>query len=235
MDRGANLGSLRRLAVSELMESLKIGSAPFLVNGPAEVLHLISAALEARLEKPNEGALRILNRIGKTHPEAFAYLNREGFILDVALLVKTVQRYDRPALVHRLWKCGFLDVFGTPAQWIAYGIKAKPTVSFPQLPEIYQRYTAHLNAPNCARDATANEKLFEIAACGRVSINLESPDVQAAYGSEEVAFLADDEALVQTAEKLIESPELALAMGYRAQKRTASEHLWDHRMAEALK
>ena len=77
-------------------------------------------------------AISLLVEAGRAFPEAFDFLNRSGLILDAALLVKLVNRYDRPALARRLWRRGWLDVHGTPEQWKPFGIDAQPTVPFPQ-------------------------------------------------------------------------------------------------------
>jgi hypothetical protein len=155
-------------------------------------------------------------------------------ILDAAMLVKFVNRYDRPGLVRRLWRRGWLDVYGTPDQWTPYGIAAQPTVPFPRLASVYRRYPAHLNAANCARDASANEKLFEIAACARLSLNLDSPDVRACYSNEEIVLADSDEALEAAAEQVLRDPAAALASGEKARQRTADEHLWEHRLRKVL-
>ncbi len=155
-------------------------------------------------------------------------------ILDAALLVKLVNRYDRPGLAWRLHRRGWLDVYGTPEQWAPYGIVARPTITFPQLAAAYQKYAVHLNAANCARDATANEKLFEIAACGRISLNLDSPDVRACYAEGEIVLSESDEALETAAENALQNPDAALAAGEKARERTANEHLWEHRLKTVI-
>ena len=171
---------------------------------------------------------------GRDFPEAFEFLNRGGHILDAVVLVKFVNRYDRPGLVHRLYRRGWLDVHGTPEQWAPYGIEAQPTVPFPQLAAVYRRYPAHLNAANCARDATGNEKLFEIAACARISLNLDSPDVRACYSPDEIVLAESEDAIEAEAEKILRDPTAAFEMGERARRHTADEHLWDHRLTRAM-
>jgi hypothetical protein len=235
MDRGAGLAELRRIARQEVLDELAgiEPTANWLKQSP-EVRDLVASAMEQRLTAPHTAAVALLVQAGRTFPRAFEFLNRGGFILDAALLVKLVNRYDRPALARRLWKRGWLDVYGMPEQWKPFGIDARPTVPFPGLPAVYRRHAAHLNAPNCARDAAANEKLFEIAACGRLSLNLDSPDVRACYPDGEVMLAADDEALEAAAEKALRDPDAALVAGEKARNRTAREHLWEHRLAEAL-
>jgi spore maturation protein CgeB len=95
-------------------------------------------------------------------------------------------------------------------------------------------YAAHLNAPNAIRDATANEKLFEIAASGRLSINLESPDVSSCYDPGEITLVDSLAGLEAAAEQVLRDPDAALAAGEKARQRTAREHLWDHRVAAML-
>jgi hypothetical protein len=235
MERGENLASLRRLAREEILEGLPASepTASWLRETPG-VRDLLAAAMEARLAQPHTAAITLLLEAGKAFPDAYNYFNRRGQILDAALLVKLVNRYDRPALVHRLWKRGWLDVHGTPEQWRPFGIAAQPTVPFPRLASVYRRYPAHLNAPNCARDASANEKLFEIAACARLSLNLDSPDVRACYGDGEIVLAESEEALEAAAENVLRDPDAALAAGEKARRRTANEHLWEHRLGKAL-
>jgi spore maturation protein CgeB len=107
-------------------------------------------------------------------------------------------------------------------------------VKFRDLPDYYRMYAAHLNAPNAIRDATANEKLFEIAACGRLSINLDSPDVRSCYDPGEIMLVDSLAGLEAAAEQVLRDPGAALAGGEKARRRTASEHLWDHRVAAML-
>jgi spore maturation protein CgeB len=145
-----------------------------------------------------------------------------------------VNRHDRPALALRLYRRGWLDVYGTPEQWAPYGIAAQPTVTFNRLAAVYRKYAAHLNAANCARDATANEKLFEIAACGRLSLSLDSPDARACYSGDEIVLAESEDALEAAAERALRDPDAALESGEKARRRTAAEHLWEHRMEKAL-
>jgi hypothetical protein len=170
MERGEKLAALRQLARREILDGLPAAeaTASWIRQSPG-VADLLAAATELRLSQPHTAAISLLQQAGQAHPEAFDFLNRSGLILDATMLVKFVNRYDRPALVHRLWRRGWLDVHGTPEQWAPFGITARPTVPFPSVASVYRRYPAHLNAANCARDATANEKLFEIAACASPS------------------------------------------------------------------
>jgi hypothetical protein len=231
MEKGENLAALRRLARGEILADLRVEemTASWVRDCP-QVADLLAAATERRLTGPYTAAISLLTQAGRDFPDAFEFLNRGGHILDAAVLVKCVNRYDRPALAHRLWRRGWLDVFGTPEQWAPYGITAQPTVPFPRLASIYRRYPAHLNAPNCARDATANEKLFEIAACARTSLNLDSPDVRECYSSSEIILAESDEALEAEAERIVHDSTAAFVMGEKARRRTADEHLWDHRL-----
>ena len=235
MERGENAAALRRLARQELLDSLPDAAAKVAwIRETPGVVELLAAAMELRLARPHDAAISLLAQAGRSYPAIFEMLNRSGGILDAAMLVKFVNRYDRPGLVLRLARRGWLDVFGTPEQWKPYGITAQPTVPFPQLASVYRRYPAHLNAPNCARDASANEKLFEIAACARVSLNVDSPDVRACYSENEIILAPTDEAIEAEAEKIVADPEAAFALGEKARQRTAAEHLWDHRLEKAL-
>ena len=234
-ENGENLDAMRRLARQEILGELSAGepTAAWLRQCP-QVAELLAAATELRLMQPHTAAISLLVEAGKAHPGAFDFLNRSGVILDAAMLVKLVNRYDRPGLALRLHRRGWLDVYGTPEQWAPYGIAAQPTVTFPRLASVYRKYAVHLNAANCARDATANEKLFEIAACGRLSLNLDSPDVRACYSGEEIVLAESDDALEAAAEQALQNPDAALAAGEKARRRTENEHLWEHRLKKAL-
>jgi hypothetical protein len=235
MERGENLAALRRWARQEILDELAVAEpTASWVKQCAGVVELLAAATELRLTRTNSAAISLLVQAGTTNPVAFEFLNRGGLILDAAMLVKFVNRYDRPGLVRRLWRRGWLDVFGTPEQWKPYGITAQPTVPFPRLASVYRRYPAHLNAANCARDASANEKLFEIAACARLSLNLDSPDVRASYSEDEIGLADSDEALEAAAAEVLRDPASALARGEKARQRTAREHLWEHRLRKAM-
>jgi hypothetical protein len=235
MEKGEGLVALRRRARQEILRELEAAelTASWVRQSPG-VVELLAAATELRLAHSHTAAISLLQQAGAAYPEAFDFLNRGGFILDAAMLVKFVNRYDRPALVHRFWRRGWLDVYGTPGQWLPFGITAQPTVPFPRLASIYRRYPAHLNAANCARDATANEKLFEIAACARLSLNLDSPDVRACYSNDEIILAESEEALEAAAEEVLRDPATAFESGEKARQRTANEHLWDHRLRRAL-
>ena len=235
MEKGENLAALRRLARQEILADLPAQerTESWIRQCPG-VVELLAAATEVRLAQPNTAAILLLTQAGQAHTEAFDFLNRNGFILDAALLIKFVNRYDRPGLAHRLWRRGWLDVYGAPEQWVPYGIAARPTVPFPELASTYRRYPAHLNGANCARDATANEKLFEIAACARLSLNLDSPDVRECYSDEEIVLAESDESMEDAAEQVLRDPAGALARGEKARQRTAKEHLWEHRLKKAL-
>jgi hypothetical protein len=235
MERDGDLATLRQIARREMLDELSAvePTAGWLRQMPT-VRDLLADAAEARLAQPHAAAISLLVAAGRAWPQAFDFLNRGGHILDAALLVKLVNRYDRPALVRRFWSRGWLDVHGTPEQWKPFGVSAQPTVPFSQLTSVYRRYPAHLNAPNCARDASANEKLFEIAACARLSLNLDSPDVRACYGDGEIVLADSEEALEAAVEKVLRDPDAALAAGEQARGRTAREHLWEHRLEKAL-
>ena len=155
-------------------------------------------------------------------------------MLDVALLIKLVNRYDRPAFVHRLVQRGWIDVYSAADEWKPYGVTALPYIRFRDLPAHYRMYAGHLNAPNAIRDATANEKLFEISACGRLSINLDSPDVRSCYQPAETVMVDSLAALEAAAEEVLRDPDAALARGEKARARTAREHLWDHRIGAII-
>ena len=227
---GAELEELRIFCRDAILQQPEAATAKWFGDEPT-VRNLLSVALEARRRFPYRPALQILQMAGTHYPRAFEYINEKGVILDLAFLVKLVNRYDRPAFAYRLWQRGWADVYSAADEWQPYGIEALPYVNFRNLPAHYRMYAAHLNAPNAIRDATANEKLFEIAACGRLSINLDSPDVRSCYGPDEVALADSLAALEEQAAEVLRDPDAALARGEAARQRTSREHLWDHRVA----
>ena len=234
INRGEDLPALRELARTEILEHLPIGEpGQAWIKEQPGILDLLADAMAAKVLEPNEAAIFLLQRAGQNYPDAYNFLNRVGSILDAALLVKLVRRYDRPALVHRLWKRGWLEVHGAPEQWKLYGVEAQPDVPFPQLATVYRRYSALLHAPNGARDAATDEEIFEMAACARASLNLDSLDVAACFSDEEI-FCADSiAAFEKQAADILRDPASAFAKGERARQRVAREHTWDHRLAGA--
>jgi hypothetical protein len=233
MEQDAELEDLRTYCREAIIQHPGAKALKWFDEEPT-VRNLLAVATEARRRFPHDPALQIVKMAGEHYPRAFDYLNEKGFILDLAFLVKLVNRYDRPAIVHRLWKRGLIDVYSAADEWEPYGIRALPYVKFSELPAHYRMYAAHLNAPNAVRDATANEKLFEIAACGRISINLDSPDVRSCYDPTEITLVRSLAELEAAAEDLLRHPDAALAVGERARRRTEREHLWDHRVAAML-
>jgi hypothetical protein len=233
MEAGADLERLRSFSRDAILKFPNPQAVQWFADEPT-VRDLLGVAVEARRRFPYQPALQIVQLAGTHYPRAFDYMNEKGSILDLAFLVKLVNRYDRPAFIHRLWKRGWVDVYSAADEWQPYGVEALPYVNFAELPAHYRMYAAHLNAPNAIRDATANEKLFEIAASGRLSINLESPDVRSCYDPGEITLVDSLAALEAAAEQALRDPEAALAAGEKARQRTAREHLWDHRVAAML-
>jgi hypothetical protein len=230
MEAGAEIEVLRTFCRDAILKYPDVRSVEWFEEEPS-VRNLLAVALEARRRFPFQPALQILQLAGTHYPRAFEFVNEKGIVLDLAFLVKLVNRYDRPAFVHRLWKRGWIDVYSAADEWAPYGIDALPYVTFSELPAHYRMYAAHLNAPNALRDATANEKLFEIAACGRLSINLDSPDVRSCYDPGEIILVDSLAGLEAAAEQALRDPEAALVCGEKARRRSAREHLWDHRVA----
>jgi hypothetical protein len=233
MEAGAEIAELRTFCRDAILKYPDVKTLDWFKEEPT-VHNLLAVALEARRRFPYQPALQMVRLAGEHYPRAFEYVNEKGIVLDLAFLVKLLNRYDRPAFVHRLWKRGWIDVYSAAVEWQPYGIDALPYVTFRDLPAHYRMYAAHLNAPNAIRDATANEKLFEIAAAGRLSINLDSPDVRSCYEPGEIALVDSLAALEAEAERTLRDPDAALASGERARQRTAAEHLWDHRIAAML-
>ena len=233
MHEGAELEELRSYCRDAILQHPDVHAVKWFEEEPT-VRNLLAVAVEARRRFPYQPALQILQMAGTHYPRAYEYINEKGVILDLAFLVKLVNRYDRPAFVYRLYKRGWIDVYSAADEWKPYGVEALPYVTFSDLPAHYRMYAAHLNAPNAIRDATANEKLFEIAASGRLSINLDSPDVRSCYSPGEITLVDSLAALEAAAEQALKNPDDALACGQKARQRTAREHLWDHRVASML-
>ncbi len=233
LEEGAGIDQLRSFSRDAALKYPDVKAIDWFKEEP-DVRKLLAAALEARRRLPYRPALQILHQMRTHFPRAFDYANEKGIILDLAFLVKLVNRYDRPAFIHRLWKRGWIDVYSAEKEWKPYGVEALPYVVFRDLPEYYRKYAVHLNAPNSIRDATANEKLFEIAACARLSINLDSPDVRSCYDPGEIVLVDTLEALEAAAEQVLRDPDAALASGEKARQRTARDHLWDHRVTAML-
>jgi Glycosyl transferases group 1 len=233
MHEGAELEDLRTFCRDAILQQPDVRSLEWYEQEPS-VRNLLAVALEARRRFPYKPALQLLQLAGEHYQRAFTYANEKGIILDLAFLVKLVNRYDRPAFIYRLYKRGWIDVYSAADEWKPYGVDALPYVTFRDLPAHYRMYAAHLNAPNAIRDATANEKLFEIAASGRLSINLDSPDVRSCYDPGEIMLVDSLAALEAAAEQVLRNPDSALACGEKARRRTEREHLWDHRVASML-
>jgi len=233
MEEGRELDDLRAYGREAVLQQPGARALKWFEEEPT-VKNLLAVATEARRRMPYEPALQIVQMAGQHYPRAFDYLNEKGLILDLVFLVKLVNRYDRPAFVHRLWKRGLIDIYSAADEWEPYGIQALPYVKFSELPAHYRMYAAHLNAPNALRDATANEKLFEIAASGRISINLDSPDVRSCYEPTEMPMVGSLAELEAAAERVLGDPDAALAAGEKVRRRTEREHLWDHRVAAML-
>ena len=217
MEAGAEIEELRSFCRDAILKYPNASAVAWFEQEPS-VRNLLAVALEARRRFPYKPALQILQMAGTHYPRAFEYINEKGIVLDVAFFVKLVNRYDRPAFVHRLWKRGWIDVYSAADEWKPYGVEALPYVTFGALPAHYRMYAAHLNAPNALRDATANEKLFEIAACGRLSINLDSPDVRTCYDPGEITLVDSLAALEAAAEQTLRDPDAALAAGENARR-----------------
>lgn len=233
LERGGDLDAVRALARETALVFARSHFAALIAKEPS-VPALFVHALEVRAREPYAPAASIFRALGDRYPAALAALNASGEILNALLVVKMSNQFDRPALVHRLWRAGLLDVHSHPDAWRPYGIEARPDVPFHRLPEVYQHYLCHLNGSNACRDATANEKLFEIAACGRVSVNLASPDVLACYREGEIAAVSSLAEAEERVRGFLADPDTALAFGERARRRTAAEHLWNHRLRGIL-
>lgn len=233
LDQGADLLAMRELSRAQLLYTAESGEWKDWVVEPT-IVDLLKLATALKCENPFTSSMQILEVAGTHYPTAFEILNKQGNLLKAAWAVKLVLRYDRPALVYRLYKKGLVDVISNPEEWKPYGVESTPSIIGDHLTEAYMRYFAHINASNCLRDATANEKLFEVSACGRTSINIDSPDVRECYGPEEIFLVNSLKEAEEAAQQLIANPDMALTMGKKARRRTALQHTWDHRMASLI-
>jgi hypothetical protein len=233
LEQGAELDELRAFCRDAILREPDVEALKWFQEEPT-VRNLLAVAAEARRRFPYQPALQLVQMAGRHYPRAFEYINEKGAVLDVALLIKLINRYDRPAFVRRLAQRGWIDVYSADDEWRPYGVDALPYVNFRELPGHYRKYVAQLNAPNAIRDATANEKLFEISACGRLSLNLDSPDVRSCYQPSETVLVDSLAALEAAAEEVLRDPDAALARGEAARTRTKREHLWDHRIASLI-
>ena len=229
LERGAELEEIRLEARRHALAAATAHFAGIAAREPA-FRHWFAQALALRAAAPHASALSLLAKAGRDHAAPFEAVNAAGEMLNAAFFLKMANRFDRPAIVHRLYRAGLADVYSAPGEWADYGIEARPAVTFRELPGTLQRYSVHLNGANASREATANEKLFEIAACGRLSLNLPSPDVDACYAEGEIACAPTLAALEERTRWFLSRPEEALAWGARARARTAREHLWSHRL-----
>ncbi len=110
MEAGAEIADLRAYCRDAILQQPDVHAIEWFEKEPT-VRNLLAVALEARRQFPYQPALQILQLAGRHYPRAFDYVNEKGIVLDLAFLVKLVNRYDRPAFVHRLWKRGWIDVY----------------------------------------------------------------------------------------------------------------------------
>ncbi|MFZ5805876.1 MAG: glycosyltransferase [Verrucomicrobiota bacterium] len=233
MHEGADLSELRQLAREHILRFPPDEMKKWIEEEPS-CREFFEFALQVRVMDSFKPACEILKTTAVGYPQAYAYLQNKEQLLIACLIIKLVNQYDRPALIHRLYKKNLVDVFSAPEEWKTYGVESKPFVNALRLPELYQRYPMHLNAPNPLRDATANEKLFELSACARASINLDTPDARACYGENEMRYARTLEELENVAEDMLRRPDEMFALGKNARQRTALEHTWDHRLQKIL-
>jgi hypothetical protein len=198
------------------------------------VKDLISVATGMRLAQPEIPASVLLESVGRDYPRAYQFLNDQECLMDAWVIIKLVNHYDRPAFVYRLYQTGLLDVYSASDEWEKYGVKSYPTVNAIDLPQTYQSYPAHLNVPNPLRDASANEKLFEIAACERVSINLHSLELSKFYPENSILSVNRLTDLDKISKKVLNDPQPYLRMGKEARVWTARHHTWEHRLQKIL-
>lgn len=227
--KGGELLDLRKLSRDFLLRAGDPSIQRWYQKEP-QTRDLLAVAMEAKVQNPFAPSLQLLQIAGESFPRAFQFANENSIVLDFSLMIKLVTRYDRPAIVMRLYEKGLVDVYSNEEEWKPYGVKAGKNIHLAELPEYYQKYSVHLNGANPLRDATGNEKLFEIAANGRVSVNLRSPDVTTCYPEPEIATGDTLQEIEDKTRYLLDHPEEALRYGAQAKTRTAREHLWDHRL-----
>lgn len=225
----AELRDFRLVSILELLGDPAV--AAWTKDEP-QVTPWLREAMERRVTDNRTPAIELLIRSGTGFPRALEYMEARGEILDAALIVKLVNRYDRPALVHRLYTRNLVDVFSAPWYWKDFGVEARPTVRFPDLARVYQSYPGHLNAGYSVREAVANEKLFEIAACARASFNVHDDEVAGHFepGAEILTGKTFHEIEDQVRTLLPDTKRL-LEIGQAARQRVCRHHTWDHRIS----
>jgi hypothetical protein len=235
LEQGQGLTALQHLARQEILKALAEGEpTASWVRQCSSVADLLAAATERRLAHPQTSAFDLLDEAGAAYPEARLFLQENCLTAEACLLIKAVNRYDRLAVILRLWRRGWLDVHGSPGLWKTFGVDARPPVPFPLLASFYRRYPAYLHIPHFTRDGGPDEQPFEVAASGRLSINFESSELENYYQPDEMTFANSEEALEAAVEEIVRDSSQALAMGEKARERTAKEHLWEHRLSKAL-
>jgi hypothetical protein len=231
IERGAELTEVRRAMLDVLLG----GGAQVIENwcrSEPEVRDFLRSAMELKIATPDAPALVALAAVGENYPRAFEFLNASGGMLHAGLMVQLVNAYDRSVSVIRLHRAGLLDIYSNQEEWKMFGVEAGPTFTPMELGSAYRKYAVHFNAANSIRGATANEKIFEIAASGRVSVNLDSLDIRAVFEpGVEILTCQTLAELEETVRTLLKDPERALHMGKAARARVAREHLWEHRAA----
>lgn len=230
---GADLEELRTLARMHILSCPPEEMREWMHEEPA-CKEFMEFATQVKVVQPLTPACEILKITAEGYAKGFDYLQSKNALLKACLLIKLVNQYERPAFIYRLYSKNLADVFSAQNEWKLYGVESRSFVSAIHLTEVYQRYLIHLNAPNPLRDAPGNEKLFELSACARTSLNLESPDVREYYSEEEVCFVSSLKELEAKAQELLAQTEKAIAMGINARRRTAETHTWDHRLVSVI-
>ncbi|MEI9998758.1 MAG: hypothetical protein WDO13_06095 [Verrucomicrobiota bacterium] len=124
IQQGADIPELRAFCRNAMLKHPRAARAGVVCRGADHAPAVRRGAGGAR--RPSLPACAADRAAGRQYPRAFDYANEKGIILDLAFMVKLVNRYDRPAFIHRLWKRGWIDVYSAADEWRPYGVEALP-------------------------------------------------------------------------------------------------------------
>lgn len=214
------IARLRQLAAEEILESFA-QTHPTLSEQVGE--KMLEPILARQLEQPFTTALAL-------SPAFLAPPER----LEFAALLRSVFRYDVPAIACHLHQAELVTVVGFKEAWAPYGIKAQPRPRIRELASFYQYYPAHLFLPDFITGSTLGEHPFECAGCGRVPIAALFPGTSTELLQKAIPTAQDltgltPESLAESLRKVLANPDLP-ALGLEARQAIMAAHTWRHRL-----
>lgn len=225
-----NLEILRQIAKEEILKHPSLNEWK---KSEPQIGGLIADVAEAKMKAPYESASELIFQKEAQYPRAFAKLKEMDALFEGSALVKSVFKYDMPAIACRLYRLGCLDVFDEAKSWELYGVQTKGNVKSRDIVSFYQSYIGHLYVPDVASEETLHERLFEIAACGRCVFALNNPDLKECFDLMDEMIAAENlEELEQKISEKLRQPDDLFARGEKARKKISNEHTWDHRLKE---